>query len=280
MQNRRIGTLTLGISLVLLGILIPIGLFTDLDVLFVLRLSPLLLIALGGEIVYFAVRRKDEKIKYDGLSVFMIICITVVTLIGSSIQPMIKRGMELTIESNASRSSAYEKIENVLADFNESVYAHVYTTTMEGGFYHADGVDRYIVTGINKPEFAIVADVTMNMSENDLTKEQVVERLTKLFKAVQNSGIENFAEVSVQVELKDKTYSLRANTDKRLTANTYEWIADSVKETIRNDNVSDWEEPSNDYSDEDTGSYSSDPSDSSTVSDGDGSESSSDIVNG
>ena len=53
MRQRRIGTITLGISLVVFGILFLIHIFGGvLNYMLIFHLWPLILIVLGGEILY------------------------------------------------------------------------------------------------------------------------------------------------------------------------------------------------------------------------------------
>ncbi len=69
---RRVGTATMGAALILVGLAICVGLFwprTDFTLL--LKLSPLVLVALGVEVLV-ASAKKDVRLKYDFLS--MIVC--------------------------------------------------------------------------------------------------------------------------------------------------------------------------------------------------------------
>lgn len=55
MRQRRIGTITLGISLVVFGILFLIHIFGGvLNYMLIFHLWPLILIVLGGEILYYS----------------------------------------------------------------------------------------------------------------------------------------------------------------------------------------------------------------------------------
>ncbi len=73
MKNRRVGTVSMGLTLVAAGVLMLVSLFTRLSVLSVfLRGWPVILVALGAEILVFVFRKKDEKISYDLLSMVFI----------------------------------------------------------------------------------------------------------------------------------------------------------------------------------------------------------------
>lgn len=82
-RRRRVGTFTLGLSLILIGVLIPLCMFVQHDFLLLFRLSPIVLVFLGVEVLYYAIRYKDGKLKYDGLSIFLVFLLTVGSLIAS-----------------------------------------------------------------------------------------------------------------------------------------------------------------------------------------------------
>ncbi|MBR0597074.1 hypothetical protein [Sinanaerobacter chloroacetimidivorans] len=74
-RNRRVGTLTLGISLIGMG-----GLFLThilmpslISYSFIFRLWPLILICLGMEVILAYVINKEQHFLYDGWAVFIMI---------------------------------------------------------------------------------------------------------------------------------------------------------------------------------------------------------------
>jgi len=74
-RNRRVGTLTLGISLIGMGSLFAVHLFVPDAIPYhlIFRLWPAILILLGIEVVVSYAVNKEEKIKYDGWAVFIMI---------------------------------------------------------------------------------------------------------------------------------------------------------------------------------------------------------------
>lgn len=77
--GRWVGSLTMGLSLIISGIIILFGLlFPNLvDLTFVFQLSPLFLIFLGCEILFHYFKSHGEKINYNFFSIFLcfiIIC--------------------------------------------------------------------------------------------------------------------------------------------------------------------------------------------------------------
>jgi len=72
MRNRRVGTFTLGVSMVITGVLSVISLFTNIvDIFTVMKFSPLVLVLLGAEMIVFTFKDDDKVIKYDGLAIFI-----------------------------------------------------------------------------------------------------------------------------------------------------------------------------------------------------------------
>ena len=78
LQPRRIGTFTLGIALIALGVCMLLALFIKgFPYLLVAKLSPLLLVVLGLEVLYCCFFYKDRPIKYDIIS--GVICFLIVS---------------------------------------------------------------------------------------------------------------------------------------------------------------------------------------------------------
>ena len=75
MRQRRIGTITLGISLVVFGILFLIHIFGGvLNYMLIFHLWPLILIVLGGEILYYSFFAPEKSGTYDFAAVVMNNC--------------------------------------------------------------------------------------------------------------------------------------------------------------------------------------------------------------
>lgn len=74
-RSRRIGTLTMGLSLICAGVLFAVHLFIPgiLTYYYIFRLWPLILIMLGAEVLIANVRNRDEKIIYDGWAIFIMV---------------------------------------------------------------------------------------------------------------------------------------------------------------------------------------------------------------
>ena len=81
---RRVGTLTMGLALVVVGAALCVGLFfPNVDFLLLFKLSPLVLVALGCEVIFAASTAKGMRLKYDFLSMF--VCFLLMRACGTAI---------------------------------------------------------------------------------------------------------------------------------------------------------------------------------------------------
>jgi O-antigen/teichoic acid export membrane protein len=85
--NRRVGTLTLGLMLILFGVLFISRLFfPDFDYNYILKLWPLILISLGAEVIAAYIINKPEKISYDAAAIVLVFCISFFTVIMAGLE--------------------------------------------------------------------------------------------------------------------------------------------------------------------------------------------------
>lgn len=76
--TRRIGTLTMGVTLILVGIILLVFFFKPFDLFNLMRFSPVLLILLGIEIIWQYSRHHGEELRYDfwgTLFCLLVICV-------------------------------------------------------------------------------------------------------------------------------------------------------------------------------------------------------------
>lgn len=80
-KNRRVGTLTAGVSMVVFGALFLLRLAVPaVTIRLIASLWPLVLIFLGTEVLIAYVRNKDGQMKYDAGSVVIIITLALFTV--------------------------------------------------------------------------------------------------------------------------------------------------------------------------------------------------------
>lgn len=74
MEERRVGTFTLGICLVVFGVLFLLHLFLKtIDYLFIFHLWPVILILLGAEILIYSIKAPEKHYRYDFAAVLIIL---------------------------------------------------------------------------------------------------------------------------------------------------------------------------------------------------------------
>lgn len=74
MKLRRVGTFTTGIALVLFGVVLGIsGFVQTFDITIVFKLWPFVVLSFGVEVLIFAFTNKEDKFRYDGASIFLLV---------------------------------------------------------------------------------------------------------------------------------------------------------------------------------------------------------------
>ena len=113
---RRVGTLTMGLALVVVGAALCVGLFfPNVDFLLLFKLSPLVLVALGCEVIFAASTAKGMRLKYDFLSMFVCFLL-IVTALGAACVPVALQ------YAGPGRSAAEQRVEQELY---EATYARL-----------------------------------------------------------------------------------------------------------------------------------------------------------
>ena len=86
-NSRRVGTFTLGAFLVIAGVLFLINQFTDfIGYRLLLALWPGVLILLGIEILFYCFFNKDERLRYDGGAIFIIMVLSFFAVVMAGIE--------------------------------------------------------------------------------------------------------------------------------------------------------------------------------------------------
>jgi hypothetical protein len=95
MKSRRVGTLTLGVSLICAGMLFAARQFVPhiLTFYFVFKLWPGILILLGIEVLAAYATHKEERLVYDGWAVFIMILVMCLAAAMAGCQVLIEHGI-------------------------------------------------------------------------------------------------------------------------------------------------------------------------------------------
>lgn len=134
-KTRRIGTMTLGLSLIAVGVLIIASFFSDkVNLLTAAKLTPLILVFLGLEIVIGTLFGKGAKLKYDFLSGFVCFMLIVGSLGVAVSVPLWKYyGPDRTVTEGRLENELYNQIFTKLSSNKEigSLSVSVHLTGME-----------------------------------------------------------------------------------------------------------------------------------------------------
>ncbi|MFA5675083.1 MAG: hypothetical protein WDA65_00990 [Christensenellales bacterium] len=86
-KNRKVGTLTAGVSMIVFGFLFMIRLaIPSVTFRLIASLWPLILILLGIEVIIAYVRNKEGQVKYSACSVVIIITLTFFAIVMAAVQ--------------------------------------------------------------------------------------------------------------------------------------------------------------------------------------------------
>ncbi len=81
MRERRVGTFTLGVVLLVFGVLFLLHMFfKGMEYYFIFELWPVILILLGGEVLYYALHQKQLQYKYDFAAIIIVMMLVVFAL--------------------------------------------------------------------------------------------------------------------------------------------------------------------------------------------------------
>lgn len=109
-KTRRVGTFTMGVSLIVAGISICAALaLPAFNILLVAKLAPLVLVALGCEILWWSTHQGEVRIKYDFLSMLVCFCLLCGS-VGAAMVPTLWRYY------GPDRSMTERRLANELAD--------------------------------------------------------------------------------------------------------------------------------------------------------------------
>ena len=126
---RRVGTTTMGLVLVVAGIAITAGMLNpDLDFSLLCKLSPLVLVALGVEVLIAACTARQAKLKYDVLSMFVCAFLIIAALCGTAAAPMLEY-------VGPARQKAVRQLEEKIA-LKEQELEELRSLRFEPEYYH------------------------------------------------------------------------------------------------------------------------------------------------
>ncbi len=180
---RRVGTFTMGLCLVITGLALTVGLFrptTDFSFL----LKPLVLVALGAEVLIASATAKEQKLKYDFLSMFVCFLLIICSAAGAVCAPLVQYyGPQRQAKINELRTqwnnALYEKLNGA-----EDVYS------IHGGLWSEAGVlpEELTLESVAKTG-SISADIVLDGDYAD--EAAFAAACQKLLPALTGAGVEN-----------------------------------------------------------------------------------------
>lgn len=107
---RRIGTATMGVTLIIVGVVLLIFLFHPFDPTNLFRFSPLLLILLGVEVLYQYFYHHGENLRYDFLGTLFCCFIIFCSLCAAAAYPFLEHGTVYWQLEESLNGEVYEEI--------------------------------------------------------------------------------------------------------------------------------------------------------------------------
>lgn len=213
MKNRRVGTFTLGLSLIAFGIIFLIALFSkSFDYMAIIKFSPVILILLGIEIILGAILTKDDKMKYDGLSIFMCICVIFVSMLLSGAALAYKKFGNEFITQERYRQQLHNTISDELSE-----YPFVTYESASLDIYDTEGLPK----AYNYDDSKMHVTLYINISLDNDTKEEFADKIVIINNKLKNENIGfNLVKYTADNNLHfDSNSSAALNNDRELILN-------------------------------------------------------------
>lgn len=116
MKSRRVGTVSMGIVLIMFGLLLLLSRISAISAVeLFIYFWPLIIIILGIEILYYVYKNKDEQkiIRYDILSIFIV---AIILIFNMAIYGLIETGVIDLIKYKVAQEMYYER------EYNKNIY--------------------------------------------------------------------------------------------------------------------------------------------------------------
>ena len=144
---RKIGRLTFGITLILVGLSVVIQTFLPIEIFrYILMLWPLVFISIGIEVIYFS---KREEIKYDGVGIFLIF----VVLFFGTIFGAVNYGVNKVLYNDNMKNYIAEEL-------NDSVVNYTFSPKIKTKNYSDKKIDVEIIEQEDIQNTKVIAKAT------------------------------------------------------------------------------------------------------------------------
>lgn len=174
---RKIGRLTFGITLILVGLSVVIQTFLPIEIFrYILMLWPLVFISIGIEVIYFS---KREEIKYDGVGIFLIF----VVLFFGTIFGAVNYGVNKVLYNDNMKDYIAEEL-------NDSVLNYTLAQKIKINNYSDRPIDVQIIEQEDIQNTKFIAKATYKDSD-ELNMLSYIRGEYKLYKLIDYSSFED-----------------------------------------------------------------------------------------
>ena len=180
---RRVGTVTLGLSLIVTGLAITAYFFVPgFDIIFVAKLAPLVLVFLGAEVLWASVRRKgEERLRFDFLAAFVAFVLICASLCAATL-PAVWRwyGPDRALTQQRLAGELEDQLFDQLGD-QDLLRCSVWVNLSTGDF------DRQMTAADLRPGDQVGANITLGGKVE--SADDFAARVAALLPALRQAGV-------------------------------------------------------------------------------------------
>ena len=203
-KQRRVGTFTLGLLLIMVGIMIPSVMIWKEKALTIIQFAPAILIVLGVEVLVYAFRYREGKLKYDWAAIWLVFLLTIGVGAVSAFSPFVQRWKTLEQQTCGERLALQEIAEESLLNQGGLGYVHVSTT--DHFTYYGFGSEE------TPYEYGLSITVTDIGTEDIPTREEATDFASRLVQEIASKSQEKLRWLSLEIDCGDTAeYSLSMN---------------------------------------------------------------------
>lgn len=227
-KARRVGTITMGLSLVCLGVVLLLRLFfPTINTLYLLQFTPVILVLLGIEILFANLTQKAGKLQYDIVS--MLLCLLLIggTLISAAVPQVVNNHFRYWNNSNGLSYQLEEKAYALLKDSGKVENLHAQVDIGESDLTQETNLATLPIGSSTSIDIELSGSYE-NKAEFAKTCQQVMEKLKSLSVPVHSLYFYDYNNWNgYSVYQGDKRFSL--NLDGKFSQN---WTAEQMESHV------------------------------------------------
>lgn len=201
--TRRVGTITFGAALIFTGVIIIMSMFgVNVSLMTVLKLSPILLVAFGVEIILSAIFIKDAQFKYDIFGIFLSFILVAGSIGCAFVAKYGERYMKYQINYETAQTRIEDDVEKILAANEKILDVHVYID----GLYDFSSQVLYGHDPDDSMKY-ITVELKDSFEDNDEGKLELIKDAQAIAASLDENGLTNY-ELSVNSHYTDESESI------------------------------------------------------------------------